>query len=290
VDWIVAVDVHDRGPDVIDGVRRLAVRTGARLHLRTVSLLGWDGEEAFGEAKQALLAEWRKYRDQEAAQLAELASKLPAAAVGSIEVLGGKPGPALLDAAAGFDGICLGTHGRQGLRRTFLGSVAEWVVRHSEGPVWVLHMDVPAIPEDGPLKVVAPIDAHEPDVRPLKEALRWLRGPVDVHAVHALRASLPYDGLDGLAHVTAHQTDQQRDWAIEQVAAALADADIPATTHCITALGSNPARDLGAFAEDQGARLIVMGTHGRKNLARLAFGSVAERLVRFSPCTTLVVR
>ena len=36
--------------------------------------------------------------------------------------------------------------------------------------------------------------------------------------------------------------------------------------------------------------LIVMGTHGRTGLSRLALGSVAERVVRLAPCSVLTVK
>ena len=36
--------------------------------------------------------------------------------------------------------------------------------------------------------------------------------------------------------------------------------------------------------------LIVMGTHGRTGLSRLAVGSVAERVVRLAPCPVLTVK
>jgi nucleotide-binding universal stress UspA family protein len=36
--------------------------------------------------------------------------------------------------------------------------------------------------------------------------------------------------------------------------------------------------------------LIVVGTHGRKQLARVVLGSVAERVVRHAPCPVLVAR
>ncbi len=46
-------------------------------------------------------------------------------------------GEAILDAARrlGADLIVMGTHGRGGLRRVALGSVAEYVVRHADCPV-----------------------------------------------------------------------------------------------------------------------------------------------------------
>jgi nucleotide-binding universal stress UspA family protein len=38
------------------------------------------------------------------------------------------------------------------------------------------------------------------------------------------------------------------------------------------------------------ADLIVMGTHGRRGLSRFVLGSVAEDVVRRSPCPVLAVR
>lgn len=43
-----------------------------------------------------------------------------------------------------------------------------------------------------------------------------------------------------------------------------------------------------AVAEDVG--LIVMGTHGRTGLERIAVGSVAERVVRLAPCPVLTLK
>jgi universal stress protein A len=43
-------------------------------------------------------------------------------------------------------------------------------------------------------------------------------------------------------------------------------------------------------AREEGADLIVIGTHGRTGLTRLVIGSVAERVVRMAPCPVLVVK
>jgi nucleotide-binding universal stress UspA family protein len=43
-------------------------------------------------------------------------------------------------------------------------------------------------------------------------------------------------------------------------------------------------------ATEVAADLIVMGTHGRSGVGRLLHGSVAESVVRTSPCPVLIVR
>jgi universal stress protein A len=43
-------------------------------------------------------------------------------------------------------------------------------------------------------------------------------------------------------------------------------------------------------AREKSVDLIVMGTHGRSGLAHVLLGSVAEKVVRKSPCPVLTVR
>ena len=51
-----------------------------------------------------------------------------------------------------------------------------------------------------------------------------------------------------------------------------------------------PATEVAQMAADLEADLVVVGTHGRRGLARLLLGSVAEAVVRLAPCPVLVVR
>lgn len=51
-----------------------------------------------------------------------------------------------------------------------------------------------------------------------------------------------------------------------------------------------PAAVILKAAQEIGADLIVMGTHGRTGLRRLLMGSVAERVVRKASCPVLTVR
>lgn len=51
------------------------------------------------------------------------------------------------------------------------------------------------------------------------------------------------------------------------------------------------ARDvIDRAAEQIGADLIVIGTHGRRGMKRLLLGSVAEAIVRTAPCPVLTLR
>jgi nucleotide-binding universal stress UspA family protein len=52
----------------------------------------------------------------------------------------------------------------------------------------------------------------------------------------------------------------------------------------------SPAFEVAQLAADLEADLVVVGTHGRRALARLLVGSVAELTVRLAPCPVLVVR
>ena len=50
------------------------------------------------------------------------------------------------------------------------------------------------------------------------------------------------------------------------------------------------AEEIMRFAQYRDADLIVMGTHGRKGVARFLMGSVAEEVLRRAKCPVSVVR
>lgn len=50
----------------------------------------------------------------------------------------------------------------------------------------------------------------------------------------------------------------------------------------------DPAAELVRFALEDGADLLVLGTHGRRGVSRLVLGSVAERVAREAPCPVLI--
>jgi nucleotide-binding universal stress UspA family protein len=54
-------------------------------------------------------------------------------------------------------------------------------------------------------------------------------------------------------------------------------------------LFGSAARTIVTYARDQGADLIVVGTHGRTGVSRVLMGSVAEAVARLAPCPVLTV-
>jgi nucleotide-binding universal stress UspA family protein len=63
----------------------------------------------------------------------------------------------------------------------------------------------------------------------------------------------------------------------------------PATV-MVESIGGPAAELIVAQAQEFHAQLIVMGTHGRRGLRRLAMGSDAEQVVRSAPVPVLLVR
>ena len=57
-----------------------------------------------------------------------------------------------------------------------------------------------------------------------------------------------------------------------------------------TSLFGDPGTGIVKLAKDLSAGLIVISSHGRTGIPRLLLGSVAERVVRLSPCPVLVLR
>lgn len=55
-------------------------------------------------------------------------------------------------------------------------------------------------------------------------------------------------------------------------------------------ISGSPANTILSTAEEQGADVIVMSTHGRSGLGRFLFGSVAEKIMRHAEIPVLLIR
>ena len=288
---MVAVDLGNEAEAVLERAIPWGARLSASLHLRAVSQMLWEPDEVFGGTEtQALAQEWERRRSREASRLGELGAQIPEPLRGEHDILQGSAAAALLAAARDFDVVIVGTHGRQGLERLFLGSVAERVVREAPVPVVVVPLASEPILASGPLRAVCPVDAASPDLTALKRLHAWMGGAVELHVVYAL-ADLRLSQEIGMdLQADSPDTHPHRVWADRQLRAALEAASLDAQVHFVLSMGNNPAADLALYMDAQQADVVAMPTRGRTGLSRVAFGSVAERLVRFAHVPTLVVR
>jgi nucleotide-binding universal stress UspA family protein len=78
---------------------------------------------------------------------------------------------------------------------------------------------------------------------------------------------------------------EEGDQALEQAKDLAGDLDVETSL-----LTGKPATEIARFVKDNGADLLVIGTQGKTGLGKLILGSVAETIVRTSPCSVLVVR
>jgi nucleotide-binding universal stress UspA family protein len=94
-------------------------------------------------------------------------------------------------------------------------------------------------------------------------------------------------GMASYADRWVEAEEERAEERFEELSALAADRDI--TLDCETVLG-RPARAVIEYAEDHDIDQVVMGSHGRDGVSRILLGSVAETVVRRSPCPVTVVR
>ena len=121
----------------LDFALDLAKRLGSELHLVHVFQLpyyvGWEDGVAMAAASVEFLEQMRKRGEEQLA--AQLAVCKAAGVAARGEQIDGAPYLKIVELSASSDLVVMGTHGRTGLPRLMLGSVAERVVRLAKCPV-----------------------------------------------------------------------------------------------------------------------------------------------------------
>lgn len=178
----------------------------------------------------------------------------------------------------GVDLVVMGTHGRTGLGRVLLGSVAEKTLRTSSVPVLLVPKGAPptAIGEENYENILLPTDGSEGSEKAIDLGV-FLATVYDA-TVHTLY------GIDS-DHVTTDAVkieilggleDFGRD-ALEMVRQRARAADVSVAGVVGTGV---PEELILEYVRDHGIELIVMGTHGRSGVERYLIGSTTEEVVR----------
>jgi nucleotide-binding universal stress UspA family protein len=142
--------------------------------------------------------------------------------------------------------------------------------------------------KNGRLKILVGHDFSTMGDRAVEVAVNLARaaGEADLHLVHVVSPAVA--GIELAPVVDAGELVQNARRDLSVIVDKLA---APSGLHAFThVLVGDARRDLPRLADENEVDLIVIGTHGRRGLDRMMFGSVAEHVVRFAPCSVLTVR
>lgn len=141
-----------------------------------------------------------------------------------------------------------------------------------------------------PRSIVVALDFSELSNRALDAAVELAReSGAELHLVHAFDVRIPFVTPYEVA-VPERIITEARDAAARKLEKALqrvTSAGIIGKTH-LTEVPASSA--ITHVAEQVGADLVVMGTHGNTGVKHVLLGSVAERTLRTSPCSVLIVK
>ncbi|MDB4935081.1 MAG: Universal stress protein UspA [Labilithrix sp.] len=115
-----------------------------------------------------------------------------------------------------------------------------------------------------------------------------LGGAAELHLVHVL-AITPPAAIAAMGPLMGHVDLPEVGCGVLDAASAHAAMRFHGRIVGHLAAGE-PSREITQIASDMSADLVVIGTAGKTGLARLALGSVAEKVVRNAGCPVLVVR
>ncbi len=207
-------------------------------------------------------------------------------------------GEAIVEAAkeSACDLIVMGTHGREGLERQMIGSVAERVSRLARQPVMLVRNSATNNTKINPFeKLFVPVDGSDTSAMALGVAhqlCRQLNASLEIaHVVPDLPIPLtdpvgPYAAFDyaGLAKTLEESGREILTKAVKNTTVGNVSSNL------VLAGGRHISAAILKAAHDASSDLIVIGTHGRSGMDRLLLGSVAEGVIHHAEVPVLLVR
>jgi nucleotide-binding universal stress UspA family protein len=210
----------------------------------------------------------------------------------------GKAEQVIIETAAADEGtlITMATHGRSGINRWLLGSIAEKVLRGATNPLLVVRATEEAKADNvATLKsIVMPLDGSElaesvlPTVAELAKTLK-------LEVVLFRAYSIPYSAYASAEGYYAVDYEEllkaMREEAVdylEKKTEAVKKLGIDKVS-CVAKEGF-AADEIISLSRKSADNLIAMCTHGRSGVKRWVLGSVTETVVRHSADPVLVIR
>lgn len=190
----------------------------------------------------------------------------------------------------GADLIVMTTHGRSGVSRWTLGSVADKVLRTTSTPLLLVHPTKRAPAPKAIERIVLALDGSSLAEAAIPDAEKF------AHALGAslllVRAVVPPGIVYGAEFVPGalavlEELEAEARAYLQEIAEKVRARGLEVGTGVTVGL---PAEVILDTAADNNAGMIVLSTHGRSGLDRWFLGSVADAVVRHGDLPVLVIR
>jgi nucleotide-binding universal stress UspA family protein len=226
-------------------------------------------------------------------ELSELIAPAVAAGVtADVRIEEGRVAERVLHVAADLpsDLIVMGTHGRSGVQRLVLGSVAEKIIRQADCPVLAVPPGDSHVPSpDTPFRtILCPTDFSDVSAAAVATAGRLAaRARARLILLHVV--DWPFGHTSGPDPVTALRESllAQAERELTPLLPATQPGVPPAE---VLAEFGHPGRQVVAVALNRSADLVVMGASGRGAVDLAVLGSTTHRVLREACCPVLTVR
>ena len=195
------------------------------------------------------------------------------------------------------DIILMATHGRTGVQRWTMGSIADKVLRASKVPVWLIRAGLPPEIVNDYLptrKILVPLDGSElaASVLPYAEAVARQSdaGLIEITLLAVCDPTLPATYYAPAPYSWDDQVKgckRQHGQYLTEIEKRLRDSGLDVRSEVLI---GKPAETIVEYVGEKRLNLIVMSTHGRSGLGRWVFGSVAEKVLNGVTTPILLVR
>ncbi|HEX9165871.1 MAG TPA: universal stress protein [Gemmatimonadales bacterium] len=270
----------------------LARRAGATLRLVLVHGTSTGAGDDAAAAQVALQDHEREYLRTTASRLDPGGAFVP-----EVDLLEGAPGPSLAAAVGSLraDLVVMATHGRGAVGRAWLGSVADYLLRHLHTPILLVRPGESGRVDAGTRleRILVPLDTSSTSEEILETVLAIADPGATITLAHVVEPvlgtaepTLPFPmPMDPKLLADLRGLAQAR---LDRVAETLRARGVTVSGRVLTGVG--PAHLLLEEAERGRYDLVAMTTHGQGGLRRLLLGSVTDKVVRGATGPVLVSR
>lgn len=296
---LIAVDSSESSLRAAQYVRHMPI-AGATIRLvciaenpRSLVPLGALTNAELDNARDEIAADARRALQQAASVFADSGCSIQSDVI-ELSRQGGYTGNAVVDAAVDWqaDLLVLGARQHHGLLRWIEGTVSEFATANARCSILVVPGSYKAdIAQPRPRRILFCLDGSPASLDAMRFGLRFATPATELRAIYVVDRAVRLTDLFPIRALESAFEEEGRA-VLANAAALLGTLSNPVETALIH---TGPTSDdvphtLVRDAQDWDADLLVVGTHGRRGVARWVLGSVAARTARIANTPLLLAR